>query len=268
MRRRRSLRKSKRGVSTVLGTLIFVGVLMTAVIPLYIYVNHVNNLYDATVVDMKIADKQRDNEALTVYAYGENATSTMLKIFFINTGSFSLNVTRIWLVRFDLQKMMIFNSTNLSDLPLQLLSSSQTIIGNISIADLLEYDETKDYFNVYVVTQRGNKFASQTNSLHRLQDGTWETGTQNFEIQVIIHSDWGINLYKIEVFGPDEYYDSAETLQTHGEYFLIMPVPRPGFYNVTVSRKQGQNWVEIGSSSNIGLSWNSPSALREFWDTE
>lgn len=266
-------RRTKRGVSTILGILLMVGILFTSVIPLFMYVNEVNNYYDRTVVDLKIEDQERSMEDLTVYAFGHDNTSTAIDVFLINTGPVSLNITRIWVMSRDLNKTLIFDSTNLTSLPLQLIASNQTTIEMLDLVSILMYPdpngEKVDYFNIEVATNRGNKYSSQTNSLHKIQGG-WETGTQNFQIQVIIVSDWGLSTYRIEVDGADNstsgFYDRVESFQIHGEFFTVIPVPKVGSYLVTVSKQQGQQWNEIGNST-VVLTWAHPSALREFDDT-
>lgn len=262
-------RRKKRGVSTVLGILLMVGILFTSVIPLFMYVNEVNNYYDRTVVDLKIEDQERSVEDLTVYAFGHNDTSESIDVFLINSGPVSLNVTRIWVMRTDLEKTLIFNSTNLSCLPLQLVASAQATIEDLNITSIIMDDEELDFFNIEVATNRGNKYSSQTNSLHKISGG-WETGSQDFQIQVIIISDWGLNNYRIEVDGADNsttgFYDRVESFQIHGEFFTVIPVPKAGYYNVTVSKQHGSEWDEIGNST-VVLTWAHPSALREFDDT-
>ena len=152
------LRKKNKGISTVLGILFMVGILLTAVIPLFIYVNEVNNYYDITTIDMKIVDDKRSMEDLDVFAFGHNQTSTAIDVFLVNRAPFSLNITRIWVIRTDLQKTLIFNSTNVVSLPLQLRASTQATIENLNLVTILE-NETIDYFNIEVATERGKKYA-------------------------------------------------------------------------------------------------------------
>jgi hypothetical protein len=248
-----------------------VGILLSSVIPLFLYVNEVNNYYDKTVINMKIADDERSIEDLVIYAFGHNQTGNAIDLFLINRGSVSLNITRIWITRTDLQKILVFTSMNLSQLPLQLTASSQATIGNVDLTSILEFDEMKDYFNIEVATERGKKYASLTNALHKTATG-WETGTPDFRIQVIVLSDWGLDQYKIEVRGDDNgtsgFYDILESHQLHGDFFAVIPVPKAGSYNTTVWKWQGSSYdIKIGSSI-VVLTWSHPSSLRRFEDVE
>jgi len=69
-------------------------------------------------------------EEFEVYAFGQNETSVDIELFLMNTGPVSLNVTHIWAMRQDLQKTLIFTSLNETNLPLQLIASSQMRIEN------------------------------------------------------------------------------------------------------------------------------------------
>jgi len=247
-----------------------VGILFTTIIPLFIYVNEVNNYYDRTVVNMKIADQERSMEDLDVYAFGHSQTSEKIDVFLVNRGSVSLNVTRIWVMRKDLQKTLIFTSVNLSCLPLQLDASAQITIENLSLTTILE-SENLNYFNIEVATERGNKYPSITNPLHKTAFG-WETGVQDFQIQVIVLSDWGLNEYKVETIGADNstsgFYDIVKSYQVHGDFFTIIPVPRAGSYNVTVWKWKGGGYnAKVGNSTVVLLTWSHPSTLRKFDDT-
>jgi len=65
------LLKSGSAMSTILGMLIFIGILFTCVMPFFLYINEVNSLYDQTVVEMKQEDQNRALENIEVYAYPE-----------------------------------------------------------------------------------------------------------------------------------------------------------------------------------------------------
>jgi hypothetical protein len=165
--------KAKRGISTVLGVLLMVGVLFTTIIPLFIYVNSINNYYDTTVVNMGISDHERGMEDLTFYAFGRDETHD-LYLLLINDGSITINITHIWVTSMDLQRINIFTSQNVSAalnghyLPLQLNPSDTATVENLTltiIQDDPDHPEL-DVFNIEVTTARGNVFPSMNNPLH------------------------------------------------------------------------------------------------------
>ena len=179
-----SHKKERRGISTVLGVLLMVGILFTTVIPLFMYVNGLNNYYDVTVVNMGLADHERGIEDLTVYTYWINDSSAV-RLQLINDGSISINVIRIWVMSGDLQRYNLFTSENVStalnghDLPLHLNPSGQATIENLTLT-IIRDDPELDVFYVEVVTTRGNVFASSTNPLIYTPEILLTFGTLNF----------------------------------------------------------------------------------------
>lgn len=258
-------KRKKRGISTVLGILLMVGVLFTSIIPIFMYVNEVNNYYDRTVVNMKISDDERSREDLTVYAYGKNATA--INVFIKNSGSVSMNITRVWVIRADLKDLMIFNSTNRpDDFTLQLLASAQETIIGLNLAKIITWNTNLDYFNIFVTTKRGNKFSSSTNTLHRTEDG-WETSTLIFQIEIIIQSSSNEH-YKLTVYNstiiPKVYITDKVVEDVHGSFFTIIDVPEAGAYNVTIQRREGQEYgVPFDERKRI-LTWSHPITIMEF----
>jgi hypothetical protein len=225
--------KDKRGISTILGVLLMVGILLTTILPLYIYVNAVNNYYDVTVVNMRTADQERSMELLDVYALGHNETSESIDVTIINKSPLSINITHIWILRTDLEKILIFTSQNKSSLPLQLIASSQMTIEDLDLSTILE-DPELDYFNVEVTTARGNVFPSKTNPLHH--NGGWTSGENPPWLEVLVRSDWDFDSYRVDIFNVENLTQTytREMDHLHGDYFIIVPVFVAGIYNVTV----------------------------------
>jgi hypothetical protein len=52
--------RSFRGTSTILGTLIFVGILFTAVIPMMLVMKQADTYYEGEVLDVKRLDEERN----------------------------------------------------------------------------------------------------------------------------------------------------------------------------------------------------------------
>jgi hypothetical protein len=206
-----------------------VGILFTTVIPLFIYVNSVDNYYDTTVVNMGIADQERSMEDLIFYAYGktDDEDEDLINLFIINQGSITVNVVHVWVVREDLEETLVFTSQNVSipingeDLPLQINPSNQVAFGNLTVTSILDPDPNKNYFNVYITTARGNKFSSSTNPLHK-NGGGWGTSGNWPWIDVRINSGDGSNDFTIRIIcdtiGFDEYWYA---FKINGPYSLV-----------------------------------------------
>ena len=253
-------RKKKRGIASVLGILIMVGILMTSILPTFIYVNEVNNYYDRTVVDLKIADNKRSLENLEVYAYGH--TQYEIDVFIINRAPLASNISRIWVLNNTLQDAWIFNSTNSLDLPLYLGAAEQTTLRlnftGISV-------EGCSYI-IEVATERGNKFSSNTNPLAYSPGGEWQTGSMEFNIQIIVQSSQGNDRYLIQIYGPENHYDFVDSATVQGQFFSVFSVPQAGQYNVTVQNIKGASYY-VPTNQKVVLSWVYPTAFCQYDDT-
>jgi hypothetical protein len=229
-----------------------VGILSTAIIPLFIYMNSIDNHYNTTVVNMGIADQERRMEDLTVYAFGRDESCDM-NVLLVNEGSIAVTIIRIWVMSMDLQRINIFTSENVSaplnahDLPLQLNPSDKATVENLTLTIIVE-DPEKDVFNVEVTTARGNVFASSTNPLS-YQEGEWGTGTNWPWLEIIVRSDEGQDDFQVDVVGnSNNFTDTICSEHVLGDYFTIIPVFKIGDYNVTVWKTtQKSNPVELGT---------------------
>lgn len=262
-------RRGRRGVASAIGILLMVGILMTSVIPLFMYVNRVNNYYDRTVVEMKIADDDRGMEDLEVYAYGGSSTS--VSVWLRNKGSVPVNVSRIRVMRDDLERIMIFNSTNRPDnFTLQISASSQATITGLDLTDVLLFPlasyELQNRFNVYVVTERGSKFASETNTLAQSGSG-WETATMEFLMNIMVHSG-STETFLLTVYNATvdpKVYVTEKEMEVHvGTGYTIINVPKAGAYNVTIQNWKGSGWDPVFDEKSKILTWSHPVTWMEF----
>jgi len=254
-----SFRRRRRGVASVLGILIMVGILITSILPTFIYVNEVSNYYDRTVVDLKITDNERSLENLEVYAYGY--TEYEVDVFIINRAPLATNITRIWVMNSTLQDAWIFTSTNSSDLPLYLVAANQTTLRlNFTCISV----EGISYI-IEVTTDRGNKFSSNTNPLTFTLGGEWQTGTSEFKIQVLILSKQGSDDYRIEIHDLGGYSDNVDVSGVQGQFFYIFDVPQAGEYNITV--QDTKHGIPVGNVTTVDLTWLRPTAFIQFDDS-
>ena len=219
------LRRWRAAVSTVLGTLIFVGVLMTAVIPLYVYVNQVNNLYDATVVAMDRFDQERDMENLEVYAYPYTADyDNQVKVFIKNRCSLEVRIVRIWIN--DDYTSITVNAT--------ISPMEDYTFGPFNTT--LPTEGSQDYY-IKATTRRGNVFSALTNPLTYTAGagGGW-SGSTALSFNIVIEGHFFYR-YRILVTGTDFTYDNQVRLGLGGSVMLKVDVPDLGTYHVTITRE-------------------------------
>lgn len=262
-------RKANAGISTILGMLIFIGVLFTCVIPLFLYVNEVNNTYDRTVVEMKNFDGDKQTELLDVYAYPLGQSDPRICLYLKNKCPLVVEVKRVWInndafeLSFNVSSMQ-FNTTD-----------------PIDVSSLLPTQGTTD-FKVKVTTTRGNSFASLTNPLTYTAESGW-AGSVGFGINIVLEierSQWPhspfwhkhvtYNFKVSNASNPSQlpFYDESETIYWSAQsYFKRVNLSGPGNYNVTVTRG---TWVSTGHqtgywnwqkihSENVEITWYNPS---------
>jgi len=214
-----SLNRGRRGTSTVLGTLIFVGILFTAVIPMFLVIRQADTLFENSKHELGILDQERRDEALYVYIYTvADPRSLIVKVQ--NKGELSVRIVRLWV--------------NDEPLDLDYIVPPMSDIEEIHTYPIPE--ETDSYY-IKVTTDRGNSVAFDTPLV-------WDYGmgwtSEILSINVLITSLPG-NIFKIEVTGPDPAYQETLTLKYEPKFFLV---DVEGTYAVTIFRGTKEIYYE------------------------
>ena len=63
------LDKKKKGISSILGTIIFIGILFTSFIPMLLTMKQADNVYTRKVHEMQQNDEVQSAQELDVFAY-------------------------------------------------------------------------------------------------------------------------------------------------------------------------------------------------------
>lgn len=226
------LLRSKSAMSTVLGMLIFIGVLFTCVMPFFLYINEVNSLYDQTIIEMKQFDRDRSLEDIAVYAYPLNQSSSQISLYIKNQCPLTVEIVRIWIN----DQYFSYN--------LQISGMGENITDPIDIQDMLSQVEGVESFQAKVTTARGNTFSSQTNPLQYSNESGW-SGGQSFAINIIIELDPGVYNFIIEV------NNSAGTTIYNEEVWVVLEsslmrkvdVSGPDTYHVEIIQTQGPDKI-------------------------
>ncbi len=208
---------SRKGTSTILGTLIFVGIIFTAFIPMMLVMKQADTLYDLRNHELKTLDEERTQEEIYVYVYPDTVDATDLTLDIQNRGNLVVNVVQVWInnVPIDLSEQI------------SSMSSTQIILDS-------EYGFTPVEGTVYLVkiyTAKGNVFSSDSGSLYYDGDG-WDGGLYGLNFLISYpESGW----YEIEVTNcpdsPIQVHKSASN-----PAFAFVQVPIAGTYHVTISK--------------------------------
>jgi len=202
----------RRGTSTILGTIIFIGIMFTAVIPMMLVVKQADTLHEMRKHELGILDQERGDEALYVYVQTvKDPPKLIIKVQ--NKGALSVNIVRLWI--------------NDEYIPIEYNVQPMSDIESIYSYQVQVPEEDSSYY-IVVTTDRGNSVAFDTYLNWNLEMG-WDSDVKL--VNVLINSLPG-NIFKIEVTGPS-YYGEALTLKYEPKFFDVQD---EGSYTVTIYR--------------------------------
>jgi hypothetical protein len=243
------LRRRKKGVSTILGTIIFIGIMFTTIVPMALVMKQADTIYAQRIHESTIDDQDRDKEAATIYGYPVSNVSSELMLNVENTGAVPFKVVRVWV-----------NDENFSE---------STMVASLESKEIGPYNvsiENGTSHVVKVTTERGNSFVSMSGSLY-FDDGEWFTPF--FAIIVQINNE-GANKYriyldykngtKVLVYPPPEVPNKVDTDLLIS---AIIPLETDGTYKIWVEKKMGSDWVNLPGTpvDNIILQWPNGSPI-------
>ncbi|UCD44869.1 MAG: hypothetical protein JSV27_12290 [Candidatus Bathyarchaeota archaeon] len=227
-----SLIEKRKGVSTILGTLIFIGIIFTSVVPMLLVMKQADTIYMKKIHDVENMDNDRASEDLIVYLYDGGNTSVNVKVK--NMGETPVKIIRVW----TNDKYHNENTT--------ILTNSEEVLGPFEVPDVAE-NVTVD---ASVVTERGNIFYSISGSLY-FSGGGWST--TSYGICVIIHNPGGgefkVSLWNVSRY-PDQWDEFYESKAKEWEDIVATtPVLEPSAdYKIDVKEKKGSKWKSLPGS--------------------
>lgn len=152
-----SSHERRRGISTVFGMIIFISILFTAVVPMYINMNQADTVYAQKEAEVKRLDEQRSRENLLVYSYPTGIDRPHeLTVEVFNNGAEEVSIVRIW-----------FNEKYRS-LERTLKPFENVILGSFDVNPT-----DPGTIDVSCTSDRGNVFVNQGGSLY-FRGGFWD----------------------------------------------------------------------------------------------
>jgi hypothetical protein len=174
--------KNKAGTASILGTIIFIGIMFSAIIPMYLVMNQADTVFEQEKHEIANLDEERAMENIIVYAYPkENLTSPFITVKMKNECSLNVEGVRVWI-----------NNNNYS-ISVNLDPSQEITIDHYNVNP-----QSGETYDVRVTTERGNVFECSSGLLSYSDTG-WEVETQ--VINVLISSP-GV-VFKVSVYWED-----------------------------------------------------------------
>ena len=153
----------RKAVSTILGTLIFIGILFSAVIPMQLVMKQADSMFSSKQWEASQEDDKRDRESMEVYPI-PSEDATHINVTLINKCEFRIDIVRVW----------INNSlTN--------ITTSIETLGNIQIGPFPINPLNGSVFDIRAVSSRGNVYTAETGLLY-YQNGEWVTETMGIRL--------------------------------------------------------------------------------------
>ena len=219
---------SRKGVSTILGTLIFVGILFSAVVPMMLTMKQADIIMEQEKLEMQRTDDERSREVLEAYAYPKG--DDKLEVLVESKSEFPITISHVWI-----NNSMTEESYTVSPM-------EDEVIGEYNVTLSPGVNST---FKVKVTTSRGNSFENLAGDV-RYDGSDWMT--EMLGIYVVIDSEgggvWGFGRYRCTVTNSTTYYEQEESSITFGScsFFFDTTEAGTGLYHVEVEKKSGWFW--------------------------
>ena len=238
----------RRGTSTIMGTLIFVGIIFSAFIPMMLVMRQADTLHEMRKVEVGRLDEERSME--NIYFYLEPSVEEnepILTLNIINRGELAVRITRVW-INDDIREDF--------DCIIPPISDTTLPFGDLIVPDPLEDIS----YHVIATTDRGNVL-STLSGIPTLNPSENLWTMDCFKIYVEMEMPTNSLHIKVEK-GAVTFFD--EDVPSWRNRYQIS-VPEEGTYTVNVYRFYGQTpqYPLLVPPVDVDLSLQHPS--REVW---
>lgn len=220
-------------MSTILGTLIFIGILFSAVVPMQLVMQQADNIKLQKIEEIKRYDNDRQTEEINVVAYPLTLTSNQMNVRVSNKGSILAKIVRVWIqdTYYTVDEYINIGETK--------------VLGpfTVTLVDGASYP-------VKAVTERGRVFAADMISL-LYSNGQWYT--PSLGINVYIANEKGKYYIKVNNATWSVVYLTQGMDQ--GDLLKYFEVDSPGVYTVTCRKNSSNGPLLPGTPVNVEILW-------------
>jgi len=171
-----SCRRGRRGVSTILGTIIFIAILFTAVIPMQLVMKQADGIYERKVLEMKHRDDERDREDIEIWVYpSETDSSDNITVEVHNKCEVNVRILRVW----------INDTAHPVDPDNAMLQPMEEVV----LGEYTVNAKEGSKYDVRVATGHGNSYESETGIL-AYTGSEWETEWFGINVVITWRADW------------------------------------------------------------------------------
>ncbi len=217
----------RRGTSTILGTLIFIGIMFTAVIPMFLVMNQADTFYEKSKFEVGRFDEERVSEDVYFYVSPSfEGDDPSLTLYVNNRGEYAVKIMRVWIndtledvnciippiSNIDLgpfTDLKVPDTSKPTSYQIMVVTDRGNIISSISGNPIYDSTDgwTMNYFTIYIMMSK------PTNSLHILVEKETETGR---DIKVDDDVPSHRSIYPISVLEKGRYH--VTVYQHYGQF--------------------------------------------------
>ena len=239
--------RKQRGVSTILGTIIFIGIMFTSIIPMMLVMKQADTVYTRKILEVERLDDERGRENIEVYAFPIGETSSNLNVTVKNRCELVVTIVRIWINE-------SYYEVN-SNIP----TMNTKVIGSYDMSP----SNGSEYY-IKAVSERGNVYECESGIIYYGDTG-WEY--EYLGINILIESQKKIKKFRvvIELSNSTVIYDetnikppkSGSVLKTY-DVTGYGPVE----YHVEIYKAKKKDWILL-SEKDVEITW--PSGPPVVW---
>jgi len=233
-------RRGRSGTSTILGTLIFVGIMFTAVIPMLLVMKQADTFHEIRKVEVGRMDEEHSREDIDFYIYTDPEFPDKIYVRIENRGNAPVKIVRVWI-----NKVEKFQAGHPQGENINSMVTKSLVPFTVTLKDLTSY-------TVKVVTEKGNVFSSEAGTLHYYELSGWYTPS----LGICVHIDNLKGKYQIMIRinildDPLPEHSYTSTFLEHGEIEEIFWVDSPGTYYLTIKQwDEGEFGLDVVPACN------------------
>lgn len=240
---------NRKGVSTILGTLIFIGILFSAVVPMMLTMKQADIVMEQEKLELQLADDEKSREEIEAYAYPKG--SDKLEVMVESQCEFPVVITHVWI-----------NNTR-QDITYTVAPMNETTIGTFDVPINAGSNST---FRIKLTTSRGNTYENLAGDV-RYDGSDWMT--EMLGIYVVVDSEgggfWGFGRYRCTVTNSTTYYEQDESSISSGtvSFFFDTTEAGAGTYHIEVEKKSGWFWGSYSTvyEEDVEITWPNGSPI-------
>ena len=220
----------RKGISSILGTLVFIGIMFSAVIPMFMNMRQADVYYEQEKMYANQLDEERILEDVELYIA---PTDTDFVLTLVNMGEVPVKIVRVW------------ENHHSTDVSVILPSQATSELAAIPFS---EAPVENDNFEIRVTTERGNSFLNE-NGILTYGDGEW--AMEKFFLKLY----FGGIFMRVKVTDVQEgtvLYDKWETIGIGQQ----IEVPFAGVdYKYHVFAEKGLFWKTTIKDADVTIDW-------------